>query len=71
MRSNSERVIIENKIHYPEIWAKNEELYVKHITVIKLFNFIPLLKIIEKRQRKYVLLFDHIPLFSIKNAIKF
>lgn len=61
----------ENKVKYPELWEKFNLLHSKKINIIRLFNCIPFLKIIEKGRRKKVLLFGCIPLISIKRSVKY
>ena len=60
----------ENEVHNPELWKKFNLIQAKHISTIRLFNCIPFLKIIKQGRRERVLLFDCIPLFSIKGSVK-
>lgn len=60
----------ENETKYPELWHKFKAMQNINIVTIRLFNIIPLIKIIEKGRRKQVRLFDFIPLLKIKHSVK-
>ena len=60
----------ENEINYPMLWKKFDTVTAQKVQTIRLFNFIPFLKTVEKGRRKQVLLFDFIPILRIKNSIK-
>lgn len=60
----------ENEINYPMLWKKFDTVTAQKVQTIRLFNFIPFLKTVEKGRRKHVLLFDFIPILGIKNSIK-
>ena len=60
----------ENEIKYPLLWKKFSLAQVTYIKTIRLFGFIPFLKIKQKGRKKEVLLFDIIPLFKQKNSVK-
>jgi len=60
----------QNEINYPILWKTFDKVKAKKVKTIRLFNCIPFLKIVEKGRRKQILLFDFIPLLSVKNSIK-
>ena len=60
----------QNEINYPVWWKTFDRVKAKKVQTIRLLNCIPFLKIVEKGRRKQVLLFEFIPVLSIKNSIK-
>ena len=70
MAKATQMIYIENKIRYPELWKKYEELYLQRITYFRLFGFIPFVKIIQNSKQKRVLLFNCIPLCSVNHKDK-
>ena len=60
----------ENEFKYPVLWKKYNLTEAKSIKKIRLLNYIPFLKIEQKGEKSKWLLFDFIPLFTIKNKSK-
>ncbi len=60
----------ENEFKYPVLWKKYVLTKARFIKNIRLFNFIPFIKIEQKGRRSKYYLFDLIPIFSIKNSVK-
>ena len=60
----------ENEIKYPLLWKKFSLTQATYIKTIRLFGFIPFLKIKQKGRKKEILLFDIIPLCKQKNSVK-
>jgi glycosyltransferase involved in cell wall biosynthesis len=60
----------ENKVKHPELWQKFSTVQASFVSTIRLFNFIPFIKIKQNGRRKQILLFDFIPLLKIKNSVK-
>ena len=60
----------ENQIKHPELWQKFSTVQASFVSTIRLFNFIPFIKIKQNGRRKQILLFDFIPLLKIKNSVK-
>jgi hypothetical protein len=60
----------ENEFKYPVLWKRYNLTEAKSIKKIRLLNYIPFLKIEQKGEKSKWLLFDFIPLFTIKNTSK-
>ena len=65
MTKGTQMIYFENEINHPELWKTFEKKYAQHITYFRLFNFIPIVKIIENSKRKQIFLFNHISLYSV------
>lgn len=70
MDTSTLEIWAENEINYPMLWKTFDIARAQKVQTIRLFNCIPFLKIVEKGRRKHMLLFDFIPLLSIKNSVK-
>ena len=71
MEEASFNIRAENEFKYPVLWKKYVLTKARFVKLIRLFSFIPFLKIEQKGRRSKYFLFDLIPLFSIKNSVKF
>lgn len=70
MDTSTLEIWAENEVNYPILWKTFDIARAQKVQTIRLFNFIPFLKIVENGRRKQVLLFDFIPLLGIKHSIK-
>ena len=70
MKKSTREIWAENQINHPTLWLKFNSINAVHISTIRLFGFIPFIKIKQSRERKHILLFDFIPILKIKTSIK-
>jgi len=70
MDNSTLEIWAENELEYPKLWKKFQLIHAQKMQTIRLFNFIPFLRIIEQGRRKKVYLFNKIPLYSVKKSIK-
>ncbi len=71
MEEGAFNIWAENEFKYPVLWKKYRLTKARFIKTIRLFGFIPFLKIEQNGRRSKYYLFDLIPLFSTQKSVKF